>query len=85
MEGLGCCVPEVVGPVLLTKATSGNQADPRFLQQLHAVKQIRQLAVILPEEGSGSVIQVKRGRQNPHSGLQLKHNMHTLLCSLDCN
>lgn len=53
------CLPEVVGPLLLTEATAGNEADPCFLQQLHAVEHIWLLAGVLPQKRSSSVIQVK--------------------------
>lgn len=44
-----CSVPEVVGSILLTEATSGYEADPRLLQHLHAVKHVRLLTFALTE------------------------------------
>lgn len=55
-----CCVPEMVGSILLTEATSRYEADPRLLQQLHTVKHIRLLAVVLKKKRRNSVIKVER-------------------------
>ena len=49
-------IPEVVGPVFLSKATSRHQTDASLLQHLHTVEHVRCLAQSLEREAEMTVL-----------------------------
>lgn len=46
---LECSLPEMVRSIPLPEAASRHEADPRLLQQLHAVKHVCLLTFVLTE------------------------------------
>lgn len=50
-----CCVPEMVGPIFLAKATARYEADSRFLQHLHAIKHVWLLSLFLRERKGNNI------------------------------